>query len=83
MNKDNLRKVFKMARERKAPYIFVEVSIPGCDVGEMIINKRENFDFKENFYVNTYNDRLEHKHNNKVKIVGISFGDLEELKNIY
>ena len=83
MNKEDLRNTFKRAREANAPYVFVEVSIPGASSGEMIINKRENFDFKENFYLNTYNDRLEHNHNNKIKIVGLAYGDLEQLKNIY
>lgn len=83
MTKDDIRKVFKKAKETKAPYVFVEVTIPGCEKGEMIINKKENFDFKENFYLNTYNDKLEHNHNNAIKIVGLSYGDLDELKNIY
>ncbi len=83
MNKNNLRNTFKKARESNAPYVFVEVSIPGCKSGEMIINKKENFDFKENFYLNAYNDNLEHNHNNAIKITGLSYGDLEELKNIY
>lgn len=83
MNKEDLRTAFKRARETNAPYVFVEVSIPGAGSGEMIINKRENFDVKENFYLNTYNDKLEHNHNNKIKIIGLSYGDLEQLKNIY
>ena len=83
MNKNNIREIFKKARETNAEYIFVEVTIPGCEVGEMIINKKENFDFKENFYLNTYNDNLEHNHNNAIKIVGLSYGGLEELKRIY
>ena len=83
MNKNNIRETFRKARESNAPYVFVKVSIPGCSAGEMIINKRENFDFKENFYINTYNDKLEHNHNNSIKIEELSYGDLEQLKLMY
>lgn len=83
MNKDNLRNTFKQARESKAPYVFIEVTIPGAPSGEMIINKAENFDFKENFYLTAYNEKLEHNHNNTIKIVDLAYGDLDELKNIY
>lgn len=83
MNKDDLRKTFERAKESSAPYVFIEVTIPGAPQGEMIINKAVNFDFKENFYLTTYNDKLEHNHNNTIRIVGMSYGTLDELKNIY
>ena len=82
-SKEDLKGVFQRARESNAPYVFIEVSIPGASAGEMIINKSENFDFKENFYLMSYNDKLEHHHNNNIKIIGMSYGDLDELRNIY
>ena len=83
MTKERLRNTFKGARESNAPYVFIEVTIPDAPQNEMIINKADNFDFKENFYLTAYNEKLEHNHNNTIKIVGLAYGDLDELKNIY
>ena len=82
-NKEDLKDIFTKARESNAEYVFIKVTIPGATKGEMIINKKENFDVKENFYLTAYNDRREHNHNNAIKIIGMSYGDLDELKNIY
>lgn len=46
------------------------ITIPGCSKPELIINQRENFEFKLDYYLSTYDDKLEHKHAPGVKIIG-------------
>ncbi len=66
---EDLEKVFNEAKENKC-CICVEVTIPGQDDTELIINKYESLDNKLNYYKNTYNENLIHKKCNDIKIVG-------------
>lgn len=51
------------------------ITIPGCEKPELIINQRENFEFKLDYYAKTYDDNLEHKHAKGIKIVGATVID--------
>ena len=83
MNREDLINIFKGARETNAQYVFVVIKLPDLEIPEMIINRRENFESKEKYYIETYDENLIHKFNNDIYIQGLSYGELEELKNIY
>lgn len=51
------------------------ITIPGCEKAELIINQRENFEYKLDYYSRTYNDNLEHKFAPGIKIVGATVLD--------
>jgi hypothetical protein len=50
----------------------VAVTIPGCDKPEIIINPTENLENKLAYYKGAYNDDLELKSFNQIKIVGFA-----------
>ena len=50
------------------------IEMPGLESPEMITNPVENLEKKLEYYKNTYNENLEHKHAKGVKIVGYSIG---------
>ena len=50
------------------------IEMPGFESPEMITNPVENLEKKLEYYKNTYDENLEHKHAKGVKIVGYSIG---------
>lgn len=69
---EELEKVFKVAIEKGfITSIFVEM--PGFKEPEMITNPIENLEKKLEYYKNTYDENLEHKHAKGIKIIGYSF----------
>lgn len=68
MKKKELIKVFNRAKENNK-YVCVEVTIPGQKDTEFIINKCESIDNKLKYYLDTYDDKLQHNRNKDVKIV--------------
>lgn len=83
MNRQDLMNTFMKARGSGAEYIFVAVKLPDLEIPEMIVNRKENFDSKERYYLMAYDENLVHYHNKEISIVGLSYGDLDEIKNIY
>lgn len=81
MDELNLTKqdLINMAELAKAKNIclFVEVTIPGQEETEVIVNRPSSVDNKVKYYLETYNDDLTHKHNPEIKIIQISAGDFE------
>ena len=71
--------LINMAELAKAKNIclFVEVTIPGQEETEVIVNRPSSIDNKVKYYLETYNDDLTHKRNSEIKIVQISAGDFE------
>ena len=51
--------------------LFIEM--PGFDSPELIINPCQNLEKKLNYYKQTYDDNLEHKHAKGIKIIGYIF----------
>ena len=70
ISKEYLIKVFKEAKANDKD-VCVEVTIPGQSETEYIINKNSSIDNKLKYYLNTYNDKLEHSRNKEVKIVAV------------
>jgi len=53
--------------------VTVEVTVPNCPKNELIINPKENFKGKKQYYDKAYNDNLELNAFNAIKIVGYKF----------
>lgn len=76
ITKEYLINTFKIAKENNKS-ICVELTIPGQNDTEYIINKNESIDNKLQYYLNTYNDKLEHNRNSLVRIVNAFAVDME------
>lgn len=74
---NNLEKCFESAKESNAKYIGVAISVNG-DNPEIIINGRENFENKLNYYKNAYNEELALKNVPTIKIVGFTYANTFE-----
>lgn len=68
MKKENLILIFDTAKRTKMD-IAVEVTIPGQETTEVIINRYENLDNKLEFYKKAYDENCVHCMNKDVKIV--------------
>ena len=71
--------LINMAELAKAKNIclFVEVTIPGQEETEVVVNRPSSVDNKLKYYLEMYNDDLTSKRNKDIKIVQISAGDFE------
>lgn len=78
MGYEDLKGIAELAKEKDL-YFVVEVTIPGQDETEFIANKPSSIDNKLAYYLGVYNEQLEHKMNNQVKIVNCMACDLSFL----
>lgn len=67
--KEELEKLFAEAKN-KGMDIGVEVTVPGQEETELIINKNSSIDNKLSYYMRSYDDDLKLNANPEVKIVG-------------
>ena len=68
MTKKELTIIFMEAKANKSD-VCVEVTIPGQEDTEYIVNKNRSIDNKLDYYFQTYDDNLVHKHNEAISIV--------------
>ena len=68
MTKKELAIIFMEAKANKND-VCVEVTIPGQEDTEYIVNKNRSIDNKLDNYFQTYDDNLVHKHNEAIRIV--------------
>lgn len=68
MTKEELKNVFKIAKESKLD-IYVAVTIPGQEDCEYIVNKNKSLDNKLEYYCKAYDDNCVHCMNSQVRIV--------------
>ena len=68
MTKKELAIIFMEAKANKRD-ICIEVTIPGQEDTEYIVNKNRSIDNKLDYYLQTYDDNLVHKHNEAIRIV--------------
>ena len=54
---------------------FVGILVDIAGVKEVIINSRENYEAKLEYYKNAYNDDLSHKHAKGISIIRFTFGN--------
>lgn len=75
---NHLINCFNGAKENGAKYVAVKIQMQGFEEPEVIINKRENFDTKLEYYKKAYNEDLTLKTFNGIKIVGFTFANCFE-----
>lgn len=65
---DDLIDAFHDAQEENLD-ICIEMTIPGQNETEFVINRNKSLASKLEYYCNTYDENLIHKHNKEIKIV--------------
>ena len=76
LDKQDLINMAELAKAKNI-CLFVEVTIPGQEETEVIVNRPSSIDNKVKYYLEMYNDDLTSKRNKDIKIVQISAGDFE------
>ena len=76
MDKQDLINMAELAKEKNLCLI-VEVTIPGQEETEAIINRPSSIDNKLKYYLSAYNENLVHKLNPAIRMVQLSAADLE------
>ena len=71
----DLENTFRQAIALEVNYIGVRIKMQGFDEPEIIINPKDNFEAKLEYYKKAYNDGLTLKTFNGIKIIGFEFGD--------
>jgi hypothetical protein len=77
MNKSKLKAIFIEAKMMDAKYIGVMISTEGSSQPEIIINPKENFDIKFDYYMAAYDDELiliSAKGKKDIRITGAAHG---------
>lgn len=72
---ENLKTCFQAANLENAKYVGIKIEMEGFPKAEIIINERDNFEKKINYYINAYNEDLTLKTFNGIKIVGFTYGN--------
>lgn len=83
MKRKNLISIFDTAKETGMD-IAVEITIPGQETTEVIVNRHENLDNKLNFYTKAYDENCVHCMNKDVRIIDawcVYFFDSYDKKN--
>ena len=81
MNKSGLKALFINAKANGARYIGVRIQTEGSSQPEIIINQRENFDAKFEYYTEAYDDDLvliSAKGKKDIRITGVAQGNTFE-----
>lgn len=68
MNKEKLKEIFEIAKENKKD-VAIELTVPTRKDTEIIIVKFGNLDYKLDYYLKNYNDKLELNRCAEVKIL--------------
>lgn len=76
MNMEDLIRCFECAKKNGSKYVGVKIQTEGFKKEEIIINPRENFDMKLEYYKSAYNDNLTLKSApSKIRIVAFTFAN--------
>lgn len=68
MSRDELKAIFKQAKESKLD-VYVAVTIPGQDDVEYIVNKNKSLDNKLDYYCKAYDENCVHCMNDRIRMV--------------
>ena len=68
-----IEKMFHFAKENKFKFVAVEIENSDYKKAEIIINPLDNFEDKFNYCSNAYNENLELKNCEKIKIKNVIF----------
>lgn len=74
----NLEECFTAAKDLGYEYVAVKVDMQGFEKPEIIINKKQNFDAKLDYYKKAYDENLVLKTFNGIRIVGFTYADTFE-----
>lgn len=80
-NKNNLIELFDFAIKSNMKYVAVEIDNSDYGKPEIIINERENFKDKFDYYLKAYDDNLILKSCAKIKIKNVFFS--KNLRDIF
>ncbi len=73
---------FEIAKEKEVNYVGTLVQMDGFPENEIIVNNYKNIDSKLKYYKATYDDNLNHKFAEGIRIIdftyGYCFNDIEE-----
>lgn len=83
INMEALQYIFEKAIKDNSEYVAIKVSMQGFDGCEIIINPRENFKAKLNYYKNAYNDDLTLKTFNGIKIIDATYGSMSNIEKYF
>lgn len=79
----DLENCFETAIKLSYTYVAVKIDIVGFEKPEIVINSKENFEDKLNYYKKAYDENLMLVNNPNIRIIGFAaadtFEDLEEL----
>lgn len=79
LNQDNLKIAVNSAFSSDATYFGVKILNEQNGQSEIIINTVRNMlNGKLDYYLNAYNEHLELKYNNHIKIIGFTYANLIE-----
>lgn len=76
LDKQDLINMAELAK-KEGICLIIEVTIPGQEETEAIINRPSSIDNKLKYYLGTYNDQLVHKLNPAIRMVQLSAADFE------
>lgn len=71
----DLELCFKKAKEKGVAYVGIKIQDEGYERPEIVINELEDFEKKLKYYKECYNEDLNSKNFNGIKIIGISYAD--------
>lgn len=72
---NDLEDCFKFAKELNEKFVGIKIQMQGFEKPELIINQKENFDTKLEYYKKAYNEDLTLKAFNGIKIIGFTYGN--------
>ena len=75
---EDLKNMAELAKKKNL-CLAVEVTIPGQEETEIIINRPSSIDNKLKYYLGVYDEHLAHRMNSAIKMVQISAVDVEEM----
>ena len=75
---EDLKNIAELAKKKNL-CLAVEVTIPGQEETEIIINRPSSIDNKLKYYLGVYDENLSHRMNPDIKMVQLSAVDVEEM----
>jgi len=75
LTRENLINCFEMAQAKSMNYVAVLIEMEGFDRPEVIINPLLNFDKKFKYYLDAYDENLNHNHAKGIKIIGFTYSN--------
>lgn len=74
-NKDKLMAGFKKAIKEDIEVVAILVDIKDYDIAEIILNFRDNFEDKRDYYLNKYDENLVNVNDDRIQIIDFYFAE--------